>query len=91
MPAQPNCQARGRDKSTTLIRNQLQNDYSPLISSVPRSSKGGKPWKKCSEEQKEKFVNSEIDTKLIDKAKLLEDDDQMDMTCKILRPVSADN
>ena len=58
MPAQPNCQARGRDKSTTLIRNQLQNDYSPLISSVPRSGKGGKPWKKCSAEQKEKFVNN---------------------------------
>ena len=41
--------------------------------------------------QKEKFVNSEIDTKLIDKGKLLQDDDQMEMTCKILRPVSAEN
>merc|ERR1712038_1018055 len=41
--------------------------------------------------QKEKFVNSEIDTKLIDEAKLLQDDDQMEMTCKILRPVSAEN
>ena len=58
MPAQPNCQARGTDKTTTLIRNQLQNDYSPLISSVPRSVTVGKPWKKCSSEQKEKFINN---------------------------------
>lgn len=41
--------------------------------------------------QKEKCASPKIDTKIIDKTKHLHDDDQMEMTCKILRPVSAEN
>jgi hypothetical protein len=46
-----------------LIRNQVQNDYSPIISTLPNHhlrSKEGRQWKKCPKEEKQKFQNTVI-------------------------------
>ena len=63
MPAQPNCLAKGQDKTTTLIRNQLQNDYSPIVSGSNHNLKSRSPsqWKKCPTEAKQKFLNNVIE------------------------------
>ena len=63
MPAQPNCLAKDRDTSITLIRNQLQNDHSPttltLLSS--KQSDEERPWIKCPLKQKRKFLHNAMD------------------------------
>ena len=62
MPAQPNCFAKGHDKSTTLIRNQLQNDHSPLVAASNHlRSNEGRSWKKCPQEEKQKFLHNVLD------------------------------
>ena len=63
MPAQPNCLAKGRDTSITLIRNQLQNDHSPtaLTLSSPAQSDEERPWIKCPPKEKRKFLHNAMD------------------------------
>ena len=63
MPAQPNCLAKGRDTSITLIRNQLQNDHSPTTLTLlsPVQSDEERPWIKCPPKEKRKFLHNAMD------------------------------
>ena len=63
MPAQPNCLAKGRDTSITLIRNQLQNDHSPTTLTLlsPAQSDEERPWIKCPPKEKRKFLHNAMD------------------------------
>ena len=63
MPAQPNCNANTRDTSTTLLRNQIQNDHSEIVqaSNHLRSNEASRPWKKCPPSEKKKFLQHLLD------------------------------
>ena len=61
-PAQPNCFAKSQDKPSNLIRNQLQNERSPLVAASNHlRSNEGRPWKKCPPSEKKKFLRNLMD------------------------------